>query len=181
MRIGLQYDKGGVTPLTTRGQNGSLPLNFQSDPAGLPADGKIISDNWLERWGIRPQKYIPDVSNMDKPENDYVLFRYADALLMKAEAIVRGGSSTTTLASIASALSSRQGITTSINLTTLAGINNARATELWEEGWRRNDMIRFGTYTTARATMTNTDAYRVLLPIPTTALLNPNIHQNPGY
>jgi starch-binding outer membrane protein, SusD/RagB family len=181
MRRGLQYDKGGVTPLTTRGQNGSLPLDFQSDPAGLPADGKIISDNWLERWGIRPQKYIPDVSNMDKPENDYVLFRYADALLMKAEAIVRGGSSSTTTASIEALLSSRQGITTSIDLSTLAGINEARATELWEEGWRRNDMIRFGTYTTSRATMTNTDAYRVLLPVPTTALLNPNIHQNPGY
>lgn len=181
MRRGQQYDKGGVIPLTTRGQNGSLPLDFQSDPAGLPADGKIVSDNWLERWGIRPQKYIPDVSNMDKPENDYVLFRYADALLMKAEAIVRGGSSSTTTASIAALLSARQGITSTVDLSTLAGIDHARATELWEEGWRRNDMIRFGTYTTARATMTNTDAYRVLLPIPTTALLNPNITQNPGY
>ncbi|MDD5151639.1 MAG: RagB/SusD family nutrient uptake outer membrane protein [Flavobacterium sp.] len=181
MRKGLQYDKGGVTPLTTRGQNGSLPLDFQSDPAGLPSDGKIISDEWLEKWGIRPQKYIPDVSNMDKPENDYVLFRYADALLMKAEAIARGGSSSTTVASIATQLQERQGVTTIINLSTLANIDKARATELWEEGWRRNDMIRFGTYTTSRATMTNTDAYRVLLPIPTTALLNPNIHQNPGY
>jgi hypothetical protein len=181
MRKGQQYDKGGVVALTTRGQNGSLPLDFQSDLSGLPADGKIVSDNWLERWGIRPQKYIPDVSNMDKPENDYVLFRYADALLMKAEAIVRGGSSSTTTASIAALLSARQGITSTVDLSTLAGIDHARATELWEEGWRRNDMIRFGTYTTARATMTNTDAYRVLLPIPTTALLNPNITQNPGY
>lgn len=181
MRRGLQYDKGGVTPLTTRAQNGSLPLNFQSDLTGLPADGKIVSDNWLERWGIRPQKYIPDVSNMDKPENDYVLFRYADALLMKAEAIVRGGTSTTTPVAIAAKLSARQGITTVIDLSSLAGINKARATELWEEGWRRNDMIRFGTYTTSRATMKNTDAYRVLLPIPTSALLNPNIKQNPGY
>jgi hypothetical protein len=181
MRRGLQYDKGGVTPLTTRAQNGSLPLNFQSDLAGLPADGKIVSDNWLERWGIRPQKYIPDASNMDKPENDYVLFRYADALLMKAEAIARGGSSATTVVAIAAQLQARQGITTLIDLSTLNGIYKARAMELWEEGWRRNDMIRFGTYTTARATMKNTDAYRVLLPVPTTALLNPNIKQNPGY
>jgi hypothetical protein len=181
MRRGLQYDKGGVTALTTRAQNGSLPLDFQSDPAGLPADGKIVSDNWLERWGIRPQKYIPDASNLDKPENDYVLFRYADALLMKAEAITRGGTSATTVASIAAQLQTRQGITTTINLSTLANIDKARATELWEEGWRRNDMIRFGTYTTSRATMKNTAAHTVLLPIPTTALLNPNIHQNPGY
>ena len=181
LRKGQQFDKGGITPLTTRAQNGSLPLDFQSDVANLPADGKIIAQSWLERWGIRPQKYIPDASNMDKPENDYVLFRYADALLMKAEAIARGGSSTSTVVSIAAQLQARQGITTVVNLSTLANIDKARATELWEEGWRRNDMIRFGTYTTARATMKNTDAYRVLLPLPTTALLNPNIKQNPGY
>jgi hypothetical protein len=181
MRIGQQYEKGGVVALKTRAQNDSRPLNFQSDPAGLPADGKILAAEWLERWGIRPQKYIPDVSNMDKPENDYVLFRYADALLMKAEAIARGGVSTTTPASIKALFTARPGITTPMDLSTLTGIYTARATELWEEGWRRNDMIRFGKYTTARATMTNTDAYRVLLPIPTTALLNPNIKQNPGY
>ncbi len=181
MRKGQQYDLGGVVALKTRAQNGSLPLDFQSDPAGLPADGKIVSDNWLERWGIRPQKYIPDASNLDKPENDYVIFRYADALLMKAEAITRGGTSTTTATAIANLLKARTGITTAIDLSTLAGIDKARATELWEEGWRRNDMIRFGTYTTSRATMKNTDAYRVLLPVPTTALLNPNIKQNPGY
>jgi hypothetical protein len=181
MRKGQQYDKGGVTPLTTRAQNGSLPLDFQSDLTGLPADGLITSSNWLERWGIRPQKYIPDASNIDKPENDYVLFRYADALLMKAEAIVRGGSSTTSLSSIAALLKNRDRITTDINLSTISDIDHARATELWEEGWRRNDMIRFGTYTTSRATMKNTDAYRVLLPVPTSALLNPNVKQNPGY
>lgn len=179
LRIGQQYDAGGVIPLKTRAQNGSRPLNFQSDLASLPADGKIVADEWLERWGIRPQKYLPDASNLDKPENDYVLFRYADALLMKAEAIVRGGSGS--LGTIQADLQGRVGITTPINLTTLADIYKARATELWEEGWRRNDMIRFGKYTTARATMTNTDPYRVLLPVPTTALLNPNIKQNPGY
>ena len=181
MRIGQQYEKGGLVALKTRSQNDSRPLNFQSDPAGLPADGKILAAEWLERWGIRPQKYLPDASNLDKPENDYVLFRYADALLMKAEAIVRGGTSTATPASIKSLFVARPGITTPMDLSTLEGIYTARATELWEEGWRRNDMIRFGKYTTARATMKNTAAHTVLLPIPTTALLNPNIKQNPGY
>jgi hypothetical protein len=182
MRIGQQYDKGGVKALTTREQNGSRPLNFQSDLSGLPADGLITESNWLERWGIRPQKYIPDASNIDKPENDYVLFRYADALLMKAEAIVRGGSGGGSVSTIAAKLKTeRTGITSTIDLTTIDGINHARATELWEEGWRRNDMIRFGTYTTSRSTMKNTDTYRVLLPIPTSALLNPNVKQNPGY
>ncbi len=192
MRIGQQYAPvpAGAAPvaLKTRGQNGDRPLNFQSDPAGLPADGKITSEDWLERWGIRPQKYIPDLSNLDKPENDYVIFRYADALLMKAEALLRGGTGSThaatgTAAQIATLLQrgNAAAYSTTLDLSTLDGVYHARAVELWEEGWRRNDMIRFGKYTTARATMKNTDAYRVLLPIPTTALLNPNIKQNPGY
>jgi hypothetical protein len=179
MRKGLQYAPGGVVPLTTRTQNGSLPLDFQSDLTVLPANGLIVDNSWLEKWGIRPQKYVPDANNLDKPENDYVLFRYADALLMKAEAISRGGTGST--AAIAALLQARLGITTTVNLATTADVYEARATELWEEGWRRNDMIRFGTFTTSRATMKNTDPYRVLLPIPTSALLNPNIKQNPGY
>jgi starch-binding outer membrane protein, SusD/RagB family len=167
----------GVYPLSTRATNGSLPLIFNS--SNLPADGVIVNNSDLERWGIRPQKYIPDTSNLDKPENDYVLMRYADALLMKAEAIARGGAGS--LGSIQTSLQGRSGISTTLDLSTLAGIYKARGNELWLEGWRRNDMIRFGTFTTPRPTMSNTDAYRVLMPIPTTALLNPNIKQNPGY
>lgn len=177
MQIGQQYAPGGIVALTTRPANGSLPLIFNSD--NLPADGVITASSDLERWGIRPQKYIPDASNYDKPDNDYVLMRYADALLMKAEAILRGG--TGTLGTIQTDLQARQGISTPVDLSTLAGVYKARGNELWLEGWRRNDMIRFGTYTTARPSMSNTDAYRVLMPVPATALLNPNLSQNPGY
>jgi starch-binding outer membrane protein, SusD/RagB family len=177
MQIGQQYKPGGLIPLTTRATNGSLPLVF--DSANMPADGVIGNASDLERLGIRPQKYIPDASNYDKPDNDYVLMRYADALLMKAEAIARGGSGS--LGIIQSQFTSRVGISTPTDLTSLAGIYKARGNELWLEGWRRNDMIRFGSYVITRPTMQNSDAYRVLFPIPTTALLNPNLKQNPGY
>jgi hypothetical protein len=181
MQIGQQYAPGGVTKLKVRAQAGGGDLIFDKN---LPAD-QIVGASDLETAGVRPQKYIPDASNLDKPENDYVFFRYADALLMKAEALARGGAATslapTTQAAIATMLDARVGITTVTDLSTLAGILKARGNELWAEGWRRNDMIRFGTYTTSRRTMTNTDAYRVLMPIPSSALINPNIKQNPGY
>ncbi len=171
----------GVYPLSARDQVGEIRLIFDKN---LP-DNQIVGQADLETAGVRPQKYIPDASNLDKPENDYVFFRYADALLMKAEALARGGAATAvaplTQADIATMLDDRDGITTVTDLSTLAGILKARGNELWAEGWRRNDMIRFGTYTTARRTMTNTDAYRVLMPIPSSALINPNIKQNPGY
>jgi hypothetical protein len=181
MQIGQQYAPGGVTKLKVRAQAGGGDLIFDKN---LP-DNQIVGAADLETAGVRPFKYIPDASNLDKPENDYVFFRYADALLMKAEALARGGAATsvapTTQSAIATMLDARVGITTVTDLSTLAGILKARGNELWAEGWRRNDMIRFGTYTTARRTMKNTDAYRVLMPIPSSALINPNIKQNPGY
>ena len=177
MQIGQQYAPGGITKLKVRSSAGGGDLIFDKN---IPAN-QIVGPANLETAGVRPQKYIPDISNLQNPENDYVFFRYADALLMKAEAIVRGGTSSTTISSITTMLNSRTGITTPTDLSTLGGIYKARGNELWIEGWRRNDMIRFGTYTTSRPTMTNTDSYRLLFPIPYDELINANFTQNPGY
>jgi hypothetical protein len=144
----------------------------------------IISGDGIEGDGYRPMKYIPDAANLDSPENDYVLFRYADALLMKAEAIKRGGNpgSGMSVAAIQSELSGRTGISTPIDLTTEDGIYKARGNELWLEGWRRNDMIRFRKYLAAKKLKSAvSDAKVVLFPIPANALLNTNLKQNPGY
>ena len=175
MQIGQQYAPGGSSSLRTRGQAGSNLLIFTRDVLlNLPFQN--------ESAGIRPQKYIPDINNIDMPENDYVLFRYADALLMKAEAIVRGGASNTSLSSITSLLTSRTGITTTTNLSTLEGIYKARGNELWLEGWRRNDMIRFGKFLNARQLKPTVSAFTyILFPIPYDELINTNFTQNPGY
>jgi hypothetical protein len=141
----------------------------------------IISGAAIEGEGYRPMKYIPDAANLDNPENDFVLFRYADALLMKAEANARMNNAAAN-ATIASLLSARTGITTPTDLSGLDGIYKARGNELWLEGWRRNDMIRFGKYTAAKKLKpTVSDAKVVLFPIPANALLNPNLKQNDGY
>lgn len=41
--------------------------------------------------GIRVVKYPPDYANLDNPENDYVILRLADIMLLKAEALLRKG------------------------------------------------------------------------------------------
>jgi hypothetical protein len=65
---------------------------------------------------------------------------------------------------------------------TLTDIYDERGRELYIEGWRRNDMIRFGTYTTIRPTMPNPDPNTIIFPIPLMAIAsNPNLKQNPGY
>ena len=138
----------------------------------------ITGGTTLETAGIRGLKYIPDASNINSPENDYVLMRYSDALLMKAEAILRGG--TGSAGTVLADLATRAGSAAAPN--TLDGIYAERGRELWWEGWRRNDMIRFGKFLDLRGLKPYVSATKyVLYPIPADALLNPNMKQNPGY
>ena len=139
----------------------------------------ITSGATLETAGIRALKYIPDTRNLDRPENDLVLMRYSDALLMKAEAILRGGTGSS-VSTILANIASRAGVAAAP--ATLDGIYAERGRELWWEGWRRNDQIRFGKFLAARDLKPYTsDAKYVLYPIPADALFNANLKQNPGY
>jgi len=63
MQIGQQYAPGGVTPLHVRAQAGGGLLIFDKN---LPAN-QIVASADLETSGVRPFKYIPDASNLDKP------------------------------------------------------------------------------------------------------------------
>ena len=168
-QVGQQFAPGGTTPLNDRNNN---LLIF------TPALTLITSGATLETAGIRGMKYVPDSSNLGSPENDYVLMRYSDALLMKAEAITRGGSGS--IGTIMTAIAARTGQPASP--ATLDGIYAERGRELWWEGWRRNDMIRFGKFLAQRELKPYVSASKYLLyPIPAGALLNTNITQNPGY
>mgnify|MGYP006179566031 FL=1 len=166
---GQMYAPGGVTPLNDRNGN---PLVFTSSVT------MITSGSTLETAGVRAMKYVPDVNNIDAPDNDYVLMRYSDALLMKAEAILRGGSGS--VGTILQDIAARAGVAEAPN--TLDGIYAERGRELWLEGWRRNDMVRFGTYLNQRELKPYaSDPKYILFPIPAGALFNSNLTQNPGY
>ena len=169
-QVGQQFAPGGVTPLKDRNNNALL---------FTPALTLITSGKTLETAGIRGIKYIPDTGNINVPDNDLVLMRYSDALLMKAEAIARGGAGAGA-AAIMTSLALRVGATPAA--ATLDGIYAERGRELWWEGWRRNDAIRFGKFLDARSLKPYvSDAKYLLYPIPAEALFNANLSQNPGY
>jgi hypothetical protein len=171
MQVGQMYKPGGVIALKDRNNN---PLVY------TPAVTLITSGATLETAGIRMEKYIPDAANLGQPNNDFVFMRYSDALMMKAEAIARGGAGTNDVAKL-TALVSRSG-QVGVFPTTLDGIYKERGKELWLEGWRRNDMIRFGKFLAARELKPYVSDNRyILFPIPSDALFNPNLSQNPGY
>jgi hypothetical protein len=134
-------------------------------------------------------------SNADFPDTDYPMFRLADAYLIYAEAVVRGaGGSRATALGYINALRQRAYGSTAGDITdpemTLQFILDERSRELAWEGFRRQDLIRFGQFTDAGiwewkggvAAGKLTDKTRDLYPIPANELsANPTIKQNPGY
>ncbi|HEY4334767.1 MAG TPA: RagB/SusD family nutrient uptake outer membrane protein [Puia sp.] len=136
--------------------------------------------------GYRNIKYYPDSINISSrnQNNDMPVFRYADILLMKAEAILRGAAPTQGQTALSLANQLRAARTTSAAWTgvSLDSVYNERCRELSYETWHRNDMIRYGKYEGAWGFKTDTDPNRRIFPIPSTAiLLNPALKQNPGY
>jgi hypothetical protein len=170
---GQMYAPGGQEPLKDRKGNNLIYTPFTSD-IGLV----VLDPVAIESAGYRPMKYIPG-EDQSNGGNDNIVFRYSDALLMAAEASLRGGSGGDAQEYM-DMVRSRVGLE-SISAT-LENVYAERARELWLEGWRRNDMIRFGTFLEPKALKpTASDPKVLLFPFPADALLNPNITQNPGY
>jgi hypothetical protein len=134
-------------------------------------------------------------SNLTFPDTDYPMFRLADAYLIYAEAVVRGGGGNlATALNYVNAIRRRAyggvaGDITPVDLT-LAFILDERGRELTWEGFRRQDLIRFGQFSDAglwewKGGDPNgkvTAKFHDLYPIPSNELsANPNVKQNPGY
>lgn len=171
--VGQQFDAGG-NPLQDRRGN---PLAF------TPTVQLKETGNNLEVTGIRVVKYPPDYSNGDNVNNDFVIFRYADVLLMRAEAILRGATQTgLTPLQLVNAVRARAGAPALASVT-LDNLIDERGRELYWEGWRRQDMLRFGKFLLPNALKAGTSGdERLMFPIPAPQLAaNPNLTQNPGY
>jgi len=168
--IGQQYDETGAA-MTDRVGN---QLDFTRELPGLLGNNEVT--------GIRLIKYHPENGGFTGHQ---ILFRYADAHLMKAEAILRGGTSSETALGLVNelrAMRNANGNTAPLSALTEQDMLDERGRELYGEFWRRNDLIRFGKFSDAWQYKSNTDVTRVLFPIPATAIIsNPNLVQNEGY
>ena len=129
------------------------------------------------------------------PDTDFPMFRLADTYLMYAEATLRGGSGNMgTAVGYINELRQRAYGDTSGNIMqsdlTLDFILSERSRELFWEGHRRTDLVRFGQFTTQGIWPfkgnvpqgATTEAFRDIMPIPAADLgVNTNLTQNPGY
>ena len=150
----------------------------------LAVELNLTNSPYIKTAGARMAKYEVDRNAFNdgkSPDNDIVLFRYADVLLMKAEAAVRNGENGNTELNL---VRSRCGMGN--RTATLDNILAERLMELTWEGWRRNDLIRFNrfhqSYDLRTAPETEADRHTIVFPIPSRALdLNENLKQNKGY
>ena len=169
--IGQQYSANG-TALTDRAGN---PLVFTRD---------FSLTNSSETQAIRVIKYHPfDGTGSASFRSHEIIFRYADAHLMRAEAMLRNGDNGGALTEV-NALRTLRGATP-LSSVSLDDMIDERGRELYVEFFRRNDLLRFGQFTKDwefKDPAAVGDANKNLFPIPLTALLsNPNLVQNPGY
>ncbi len=170
--IGQQYNLDGSIVLDRPG----APLQFTRqfvDGSGTPS---LINNN--EQTGIRVMKYNPRFGGFTGHE---IVFRYADAHLMKAEAMWRNGGDPTAMIN---ELRVARGATP-LGSAGSQDIIDERGRELYAETWRRQDLKRFGQYLRAwefKPSGEVDNKARLLFPIPAQQLLaNPNLVQNCGY
>ncbi|WP_417363084.1 RagB/SusD family nutrient uptake outer membrane protein [Galbibacter sp.] len=130
-------------------------------------------------------------------DTDLPLIRLAEIYLTYAEAVLRGGAGgdTNTAAGLINQLRTRAYGNSSGNISaadiTLDFILDERARELYWEGQRRTDLVRYGYFTGSSYLWpfkggvkngTSVDSYRVLFPLPSNILsINKNLTQNTGY
>jgi len=166
--IGIQY-----------GDDGQPLKNKAGEPLNYTREIKLVGNP--DYAGIRVLKFDPVAVNTIYP---CPVMRYSEVRLMKAEAILRGGTPTLseTAKNIVDELrTARKASLIDVNLNMML---DERGREFyWEEGIRRTDQIRFETFTkTTWEEKTLMDDNKVLFPIPQTAMdSNPNMEQNPGY
>lgn len=125
---------------------------------------------------------------------DFPLFRLSEMYLIYAESVLRGGAGNSgTALTYVNLLRARAYGDTSGNLgsLTLENIFNERSRELYWEGFRRTDLIRYGRFTEGsylwqfKGGVINgraVESYRNLYPLPATDVIaNTNLVQNTGY
>jgi hypothetical protein len=173
--FGMQYDKNGV--IIPDGLTGE-DLDINPHVKALLMDASNSTPFELRTTGARVGKYEIKMGAKENLSNDFPLFRLTDFYLMKAEALIRlngAGAGDEWI----NPIRTRAGVDTWSGAT-LEDLLAERGRELYCEGHRRQDMIRFDTYKNAYWEKAAHGNERNTFPIPKWATdANPNLLINP--
>lgn len=192
-----EYDPVTGEKTTTPHMYEGKQVEFTKHITLIREDGDLDVGADGTRQGYRSIKFYPDANDYNlyerNQDNDIPIFRYADILLTKCEAIVRGGEATLgdTPMSLFNQIRTyvspnRDGSLDIDHAPSLQEILDERGREFLDEHWRRNDLIRFGDYERAwgfkYVNPDNADLTKRIFPLALDVLnANTNWNQNEGY
>lgn len=177
---GPQWDLSGTKRLQ---DDGTLASGV--DPDGVPFTlrpevNELAPEAWREA-GARITKFEIEVGGTQNMNNDFPLFRYSEALLIRAEALWRQDPGSAEALDLINQIRTRAGVEPFTELTE-DNMLAERGREMFAETTRRSDLIRFGKFQDAWWARPAQPEYKELFPIPRGQLdANPNLNQNPGY
>ena len=173
---GQQFKADGVTP--------------SEDGSADDADGPKVFftpeinahfPNCQRQAGVRVGKFEFPQGATPNLSTDFQIFRYADILLVKAEALWRKSAGDATALALVNQIRTRAGQPAFASLTA-DNLLAERGREMFFEAWRRSDLIRFGKYNAARQWKPASADCKQLWPIPRQQIdANKNLKQNPCY
>ena len=182
-----------ITPFTGDSRN-----MFHTDEQTLEIEDPF---NFGDGYAVAKWRNVDTNGNQGKDasgnfvDTDFPMFRLADAYLMYAEAALRGGGGDAgTAVTYINMLRARSYGNNSGNISagelSLDFVLAERSRELFWEGHRRTDLIRFGQFSDQGVWPwkggvmegKTTESFRDIYPIPSADMnANPNLTQNPGY
>lgn len=190
------YYKGEMVKMTQtvalaeKKDNSGTPIPMGPSYEDLSVENNMTG--WTQGW--HSNKFILESNEYNlynrNCSNDTPVFRFADIILMKAEAILRGGSATggQTAKSLFNMIREASQAPLLTADPSLQDILDERGREFFDEGWRRNDVIRYGQFENPTWLLGvinpnfSTSKYQRIFPIPQDVMnSNTNWEQNPGY
>lgn len=195
--FGPQYKYGTTTPVLGTEEYSGKPIVFVNS-IRLESKGDHTSQGSMtegeENSGARFNKYKSGMlGDANYRENHYIVYRLTEIYFDKAEALMRknGGKATQQAVDLINECRKRcfsakdwPGKQYTVSNFTMDSLLAERGREFIFEGKRREDLIRFGKFSTSSwwDHKPDNDAHTELFPIPNTQLgANPNLKQNPGY
>jgi len=184
--VGPQYKPSGEKAIDPAFEGATAA---QPDPDGTalnftPKLNELGPNSWRQG-GARIGKYAYEVGGTANMSNDFVVLRYADVLLIRAEALWRLNNADAEALTLVNQIRTRAKVTPFVSLTA-DNLLAERGREMFAEMTRRQDLIRFGKFGQAWGFKPAKDANAVakysLFPIPKQQLdANSKLTQNPGY
>lgn len=173
--VGPQLDFGGSAVLDYASDDGDLQLNY------TPKINELAPNSMREA-GARPGKFSFKQLGRPDMDNDYPIVRLGELYLIRAEGLARSAGNWNAALPDVNVIRARAKVSsfTSINADQFLA---ERGREMFQEGVRRTDLIRFGKYNSTWWEKPVSPAFVNIFPIPQEQInaSGGTLVQNPGY